>query len=47
MSFELIAFYAFALVTVLAAGAVITLKNPVHAVLSLILVLKPSGLFGR
>jgi len=37
MSFELIAFYAFALVTVLAAGAVITLKNPVHAVLSLIL----------
>jgi len=37
MSFELIAFFAFALVTVLAAGAVITLKNPVHAVLSLIL----------
>ena len=37
MSFELIAFYAFALVTVLAAGAVITVKNPVHAVLSLIL----------
>ena len=37
MSIELIAFYAFALVTVLAAGAVITLRNPVHAVLSLIL----------
>ena len=37
MSFELIAFYAFALVTVLAAGAVITVKNPVHAVLCLIL----------
>jgi len=37
MSFELIAFYAFALVTTLAAGAVITVKNPVHATLSLIL----------
>ena len=37
MSFELIAFYAFALVTTLAAGAVITVKNPVHAVLALIL----------
>ena len=37
MSFELIAFYAFALVATLAAGAVITVKNPVHAVLSLIL----------
>ena len=37
MSFELIAFYAFSLVTTLAAGAVITVKNPVHAVLSLIL----------
>jgi NADH-quinone oxidoreductase subunit J len=37
MSFELIAFYAFALVTVLAACAVITVRNPVHAVLSLIL----------
>jgi NADH-quinone oxidoreductase subunit J len=37
MTFELAAFYAFALVTMLAAGAVITLKNPVHAVLSLIL----------
>src|SRR5688572_31657575 len=37
MTFELAAFYAFALVTMLSAGAVITLKNPVHAVLSLIL----------
>ena len=37
MSFELIAFYIFALVTTLAAGAVITVKNPVHAVLALIL----------
>ena len=37
MTFELAAFWAFALVTTLAAGAVITLKNPVHAVLSLIL----------
>jgi NADH-quinone oxidoreductase subunit J len=37
MSFELIAFYAFALVTVLAAGTVITVRNPVHAVLALIL----------
>ena len=37
MSFELIAFYAFALVTTLAAGAVITVRNPVHAVLWLIL----------
>ncbi|MBP8098141.1 MAG: NADH-quinone oxidoreductase subunit J [Arenimonas sp.] len=37
MSFELIAFYAFALVTTLAAVAVITVKNPVHATLSLIL----------
>ena len=37
MTFQLAAFYAFALVTLLAAGAVITLKNPVHAVLSLIL----------
>lgn len=37
MSFELIAFYAFALVTVLSATSVITRKNPVHAVLSLIL----------
>jgi NADH-quinone oxidoreductase subunit J len=34
---QAVAFYAFALVTVLAACAVITLKNPVHAVLSLIL----------
>jgi len=37
MSFELIAFFAFALVTVLSAAAVITVRNPVHAVLSLIL----------
>jgi NADH-quinone oxidoreductase subunit J len=37
MTFQLAAFWAFALVTVLAASAVITLKNPVHAVLSLIL----------
>ena len=37
MTFELAAFYAFALVTTVAAGMVITLKNPVHAVLSLIL----------
>ena len=37
MSFELIAFYAFALITVAAAMAVITVKHPVHAVLSLIL----------
>jgi len=36
-SLELSLFYFFALVTVLAAGAVITLKNPVHAVLSLVL----------
>jgi NADH-quinone oxidoreductase subunit J len=37
MPFDLIAFYVFAAVTVLAAMAVITLKNPVHAVLSLVL----------
>ena len=37
MTLQLAAFYAFALVTVLAAGMVITMKNPVHAVLSLIL----------
>ena len=37
MSYDLIAFYAFALVTVLAALGVITVRNPVHAVLSLIL----------
>jgi NADH-quinone oxidoreductase subunit J len=37
MTFELAAFWAFAAVTVLAAGMVVTLKNPVHAVLSLIL----------
>jgi len=34
---DLLVFYLFAAVTVLAAGAVITLKNPVHAVLSLVL----------
>ena len=37
MTIELAMFYAFSLVTVLAAGAVVTLRNPVHAVLSLIL----------
>jgi NADH-quinone oxidoreductase subunit J len=37
MTLELAMFYAFSLVTVLAAGAVVTLRNPVHAVLSLIL----------
>lgn len=37
MSPELIAFWAFFAVTVLAAAGVITLKNPVHAALSLVL----------
>ena len=37
MSFELIAFYAFALVTLLAATGVILVKNPVHAALCLVL----------
>jgi NADH-quinone oxidoreductase subunit J len=37
MPLDLLVFYAFAAVTVLAAAAVITLKNPVHAVLSLVL----------
>jgi NADH-quinone oxidoreductase subunit J len=37
MTFELAAFWAFAATTVWSAGMVITLKNPVHAVLSLIL----------
>ena len=37
MPLDLFVFYAFAAITVLAAGAVITLKNPVHAVLSLVL----------
>jgi NADH-quinone oxidoreductase subunit J len=37
MTFELAAFWAFAAITVLSAGMVITMKNPVHAVLSLIL----------
>ena len=37
MSSQLLAFYGFATVTALAALGVITMKNPVHAVLSLIL----------
>ena len=37
MTSQLVAFYGFALATALAALGVITLKNPVHAVLSLIL----------
>ena len=37
MTFELAAFWTFATVTVLSAISVITQKNPVHAVLSLIL----------
>ncbi|HEY5973035.1 MAG TPA: NADH-quinone oxidoreductase subunit J [Pseudoxanthomonas sp.] len=37
MDFLLISFYAFAAVAVLAAGGVITVRNPVHAALSLIL----------
>lgn len=37
MSFQLICFYAFAAVTVAAALAVVTLKSPVHAALSLVL----------
>ena len=37
MTFELAAFWTFAAVTVLSALSVITQKNPVHAVLSLIL----------
>ena len=37
MNLQLAAFWAFAAVTVLAAGSVILQKNPVHAVLSLIL----------
>jgi NADH-quinone oxidoreductase subunit J len=37
MTFELIAFYAFALIMTLAAITVITVKNPVHAALSLVL----------
>jgi len=37
MSFELIAFYAFAAIAVLAATGVITFKNPVHAALCLVL----------
>ena len=37
MSFELIAFYALAVVTTLAAGCVVTVRNPVHAALFLVL----------
>jgi len=37
MTFQLAAFWTFAIVTVLSAISVITQKNPVHAVLSLIL----------
>jgi NADH-quinone oxidoreductase subunit J len=37
MTYELVAFWAFAAVTVLAALGVILVKNPVHAVLSLVL----------
>ncbi len=37
MDFLLISFYAFAVVAVIAAGGVITMRNPVHAALSLIL----------
>ncbi|MCC6505614.1 MAG: NADH-quinone oxidoreductase subunit J [Alphaproteobacteria bacterium ADurb.BinA280] len=37
MSFELLAFYAFAAITVMSALAVVSVKNPVHAVLFLVL----------
>ena len=37
MDWVLISFYAFAAVAVVAAGAVISVRNPVHAVLCLIL----------
>ena len=37
MTYELAAFYTFATVTVLAALGVILVRNPVHAVLSLVL----------
>ena len=37
MSFELIAFYAFAFVTAASALAVVTVRNPVHAALCLVL----------
>ena len=37
MDWVLISFYAFATVAVVAAGAVISVRNPVHAVLCLIL----------
>ena len=38
MSFQLIVFYFFALIMVLAAARMITAKNPVHSALSLVLV---------
>ena len=37
MDFQLLAFYLFAGVALLSAGAVISLKNPVHSVLALVL----------
>ena len=37
MDFQLLAFLAFAVVTVVAAGAVISVRNPVHAALCLVL----------
>lgn len=37
MSFELLAFYAFSAITVMSALAVVSVKNPVHAVLFLVL----------
>jgi NADH-quinone oxidoreductase subunit J len=37
MSFEQLLFYAFSAVLILAAGMVITVRNPVHAALSLVL----------
>lgn len=37
MSFEQIVFYFFAAVLIFSAGAVITVRNPVHAALFLIL----------
>ena len=43
MSFELIAFYLFALFAVISALGVIGLRNPVHAVLSLIVTFFSNG----
>ena len=37
MDFTLLSFLAFAAVTVVAAGAVISVRNPVHAALFLVL----------